>query len=138
MSFDDVQIAPADAHMGVADALLRFGAGVDRGDASLLASVFTEDAAVDFRPCGGKLGLDFPVLRGAELIVGFLAGGVQTQITSHVMTNTRVQATGASARCRSLVEATHLVRSDACRRFRMMNWYEAEAVYSESLWRFAA
>ena len=68
MAFDDIGIAPADAHLGVADTLLRFGAGVDRGDASLLASVFTDDAVVDFRPCGQKLGLDFPVLEGAQAV----------------------------------------------------------------------
>lgn len=135
MSFDDVQIAPSDAHLGVADTLLRFGAGVDRGDASLLASVFTGNALVDFRPCGQKLGLDFPVLEGAEAITSFLAGGAHTQVTSHVVSNTRVQANGASGRSRSLVDATHLVRADPGRRFRMMNWYEVEAVYSEALWR---
>ena len=135
MAFDYIGLAPADAHLGVADTLLRFGAGVDRGDASLLASVFTDDAVVDFRPCGGKLGLDFPVLQGARAITGFLAGSAHTQVTSHVVSNTRVQVEGALGRSRSLVDATHLVKADPRRRFRMMNWYEVEAVGSEVLWR---
>ena len=135
MAFDDLQIAPSDAHLGVADALLRFGAGVDRCEASLLGSVFTDDARVDFQPCGRKLGLDFPVLHGAEAITGFLAGGAHTQVTSHLVTNTRVQVDGGLGRSRSLVDATHLVRADLGRRLRMMNWYEVEAVRSEAHWR---
>ena len=135
MPFDDVRIAPSDAHLGVADTLLRFGAGVDRRNASLLASVFTDDAVVDFRPCGQKLGLDFPVLQGAEAITAFLAGGAHTQVTSHVVSNTRVQVDGESGRSRSLVDATHLVRADPGRRFRMMNWYQTEAVKAEAHWR---
>ena len=135
MTFDDVGIAPSDAHLGVADTLLRFGAGVDRGDPSLLASVFTENAVVDFRPCGAKLGLDFPVLEGSAAITGFLAGGARTQVTSHVVTNTRVHVNGLSGLARSLVDATHLVRADLGRRFRMMNWYETEVVRSETHWR---
>ena len=135
MPFDDLQIAPSDAHLGVADTLLRFGAAVDRGDASLLTSVFADHAVVDFRPCGRKLGLDFPVLEGAEAITAFLAGGAHTQVTSHVVSNTRVQVDGSSAQSRSLVDATHLVRAELGRRFRMMNWYEVEAVRSEANWR---
>ncbi len=135
ISFDDIEIAPSDAHLGVADTLLRFGAAVDRGDPRLLASVFADDAMVDFRPCGRKLGLNFPVLQGAEAITAFLAGGAHAQATSHVITNTRVQVDGSSGRSRSLVDATHLVRANPGRRFRMMNWYEAEAVGSETRWR---
>ncbi len=135
VSLDDMQIADCDTHLSVADILLRFGAGVDRCDRSLLASVFTDDAEVDFRPCGAKLGLDFPVLGGGETIAAFLAGGAHAQVTSHVVTNTRVQATGASASACSLVDATHLVRADTSRRLRMMNWYETEAVRLEAHWR---
>ena len=134
-TFDDVEIAPSDAYLGVADTLLRFGAGVDRGDSSLLASVFTDDAVVDFRQCGAKLGLDFPVLQGATAITAFLAGGARTQVTSHAVTNARVQVAGASGRSRSLVDATRLVRADPRRRFRMMNWYETEVVRSAAHWR---
>jgi len=135
MPFNDPQVAPCDAHLGVADTLLRFGAGVDRCDPLLLASVFAEDAVVDFRPCARKLGLDFPVLEGGEAITAFLGGGADTQMTSHVVSNTRVQVDGASGHSRSVVDATHLIRADPGRRFRMMNWYEVEAVRSEALWR---
>ena len=132
---DVLQAAVPEAHIAVADTLLRFGFGADRGDRSLLASVFTDDALVDFRPCGGKLGLDFPVVQGAEAIVGFLAGTARAQVTSHVVTNTRVQAAEASATSLSLVDATHLVRAEPERRFRMMNWYSVEAVPFEAHWR---
>ena len=135
---DVIQIAAPYANLAVADTLLRFGAGVDRGDPSLLASVFTHDATVDFRPCGQKLGLDFPVLQGAEVITGFLAGTAHTQVTSHVVSNTRVQAAEASARALSLVDANHLVRAEPGRRFRMMNWYAVEAVRSAAVWRVSS
>ena len=134
-TFDDIRIAPSDAHLGMADTLLRFGAGVDRGEPSLLACVFTDDAVVDFRPCGTKLGLDFPLLQGAAAITAFLAGGASTHVTSHVISNTRAQLDGPAGRSRSLVDATHLVRADLGRHFRMMNWYKTEAVRSEAHWR---
>jgi hypothetical protein len=135
MVSDDIQIAPPETHLSVADTLLRFGAGVDRYDHSLLASVFTDDASVDFRPCARKLGLEFPVLEGGEAITAFLAKGARTQLTSHVVSNTRVQVDGASSSSCSLVDANHLVRADLGRRLRMMNWYQVKAVKSKALWR---
>ena len=135
MHFNPGQTADPSAHLGIADALLRFAAGVDRSDPSLLSSVFADDAVVDFRPCGRKLGLDFPVLQGAETITGFLAAGSRLQVTSHVVTNTRVRASGDASLSESLVDATHLVRADPRKRFRMMNWYEVESVRAEASWR---
>ena len=133
--FKVLRLAEPAAHLGVADTLLRFATGADGGDAQLLASVFADEAVVDFRPCGRKLGLDFPLLQGAEAIVVFLAGGARAQVTSHVVTNTRVQATGGSASSHSLVDATHLVRTDPGRRLRMMNGYAVKAAGSAGLWR---
>lgn len=63
--------ASADDHLSITDALLKFGAGTDAGDAALLTSAFTREAVVDFGPCGRKLGLDFEPLRGRDGIVVF-------------------------------------------------------------------
>lgn len=125
----------ADDHLAITDALLRFGAGTDAGDAALLASTFVVDAVVDFGPCGRKLDLAFEPLRGQAEIVGFLAGTAALQVTSHVVTNARARRQGDRASLRALVEATHIVRTDTDRRFRMMNWYEAKLEPDQGEWR---
>ena len=113
---------------GVVDALYRFGAGVDHNEPDLLASAFAGDAVVDFGPCGRAMGLDFPVLTGAETIVGFLRANAEVQTTSHVITNGRAKVEGGAAKLRALVDATHLPKSDHSRRCQMMNWYDADLV----------
>lgn len=124
-------------HTAVVDALLRFGAGTDDGDAALIRSAFTDDAVVDFSTCGRNIGFDFEPLDGANAITGFLAGTSRRQATSHVVTNPRVRSTGGGARLRALVDATHVVRDDPARRFRMMNWYDADLVTLDGQWRIA-
>ena len=88
---DETEFAPAGDLPGVMDALYRFGAGVDRNDKALLATAFTDDAVVDFGPCGRAMGLEFPVLTGGGSIVGFLSANATTQTTSHVITNGRAR-----------------------------------------------
>ncbi len=130
-------IADADAHSGVGDALLRFAAGTDNGDRALLESAFAEDALVDFGACGRAIGLDFEPLRSVARVTGFLAGTSKHQVTSHVFTNPRVLLDDAHAHLRALVDATHIVRADRARRFRMMNWYDADLVQIKGRWRIA-
>lgn len=55
------------------------GARVDLGDPDLIATAFSDDAAVDFGPCGRKMGLEFPMMSGSETIVGFLGATARTQ-----------------------------------------------------------
>ena len=123
--------------LAVTDALLRFGAGTDDGDRDLLESAFTTQAVVDFGPCGRKLGLDFGRLEGRETIVGFLSGTSAQQVTSHVVTNGRVRMGQGQATLGALVEATHVVRADPQRRFRMMCRYDAELSPDLADWRIA-
>ena len=130
-------VASADMHLAVVDALLRFGIGTDDGEMAMLRSAFTVDAHVDFGPCGRKLGLDFTPLEGADTISGFLCGTSGQQVTSHVITNPRVAAADDRVRLRALVDATHVVRSDRSRRFRMVNWYLAELQQSARAWRIS-
>ena len=92
----------------------------------MLSSAFAEEAVVDFSPCGRKLGLAFEPLRGRDAIVVFLAGTSAHQVTNHNISNALPRTAGSRAALRALVDATHLVRTDSARRFRMMNWYEAE------------
>lgn len=128
--------SPASADVAaIGDALLRFAAGTDTGDAALIASAFAPDAVVDFGPCGDKLGLAFPPLEGRDDIVGFLAGTSRHQITSHVVTNVRLSTTARGTRSQALVEATHIVRHDPARRFRMLDRYEADHAPHDGEWR---
>ena len=127
---------PIHVRLEAGDALLRFAAGTDEGDAELLRSAFTPDATVDFGPCGGKLGLRFPPIAGRDAIVGFLAGTSKQQITSHMVANVRVIAMpDGGAEVRALVEATHVVRGEPSRRFRMLDPYTATLARHEEIWR---
>ena len=120
------------------DALYRFGAGVDHNDGALLAAAFSDEAIVDFGPCGRAMGLDFPVLSGGETIVAFLRANAEIQTTSHVITNGRAHVADGSAKMRALVNATHLPRSDHSRRCEMMNWYDLDLVPDDALlWRIS-
>ena len=121
--------------LDVMDALYRFGSGVDHNDADLLATAFSDDAVVDFGPCGRAMGLDFPVLTGSATIVGFLCSNAEKQTASHVITNGRARIEGDSAMLRTLVDATHLPKGDHSRRCQMMNWYEVALVKKADLWR---
>ena len=132
---DETDMAPAGDLPGVMDALYRFGAGVDRNDKALLETAFTDDAVVDFGPCGRAMGLDFPVLTGGGSIVGFLSANAATQTTSHVITNGRARVDTSKATLCALVDATHFPKADHSRRCQMMNWYDVELVKIDALWR---
>ena len=119
----------------VMDALYRFGAGVDHNEIDLLNSAFSDDAIVDFGPCGRAMGLDFPVLTGGQTVVGFLSANAKMQTTSHVITNGRAQVQEEVATLRVLVDATHLPKGDHSRRCQMMNWYNVELVRDVHLCR---
>lgn len=135
MTVNENSTASMSDYLEITDALYRFGAGVDHNDAGLLASAFSAAAEVDFSPCGRKMGLEFPLLTEGEAIVRFLSANAETQTTTHVITNARVQVEGDAAKLRALVDATHLPRGDHSRRCQMMNWYEVELVEEARLWR---
>ena len=135
MLHDQSAIALAAERLEVTDALLRFGAGVDHNDEELLATAFSDDAVVDFGPCGRAMGLDFPVLTGGDTILRFLRATAEAQTTTHVITNGRAKIDEGAARLRALVDATHLPKGDHSRRCQMMNWYDVDLVKDGNLWR---
>lgn len=135
MIYDLNSPVSASDHIHVTDALLRFAAGADDGDRHLLATAFSDDAVVDFGPCGRKMGLDFPLMTGGETIIGFLGMTARTQTTSHVVSNARVHVEGQEARLRALVDATHRPKQDPSHHCRMMNWYEVKLVKDQTFWR---
>lgn len=135
LAFDADAVASAHDHLAITDALLRFGAGVDDGDAKLVTSAFSDDAVVDFAPCGQKMRLDFPLMTGGETIASFLGLTSRLQTTSHVVTNARVRVEGHEAHLRALVDATHRPKDDHSRHCRMMNWYDARLIRDGTRWR---
>lgn len=126
--------ASFDEHLAVTNVLYRFGAGHDLNDLDVLASAFTADATVDFGPCGRKLGFETPPLSGRSEIVRFLSRNAAAQTTTHIVVNPRVQADGARARLRAMLDIHHMPRGDHARRFQMVNWYEAELFRDGAVW----
>jgi hypothetical protein len=124
----------------VTDAVLRYTAGLDYGDADLLVSALTEDAVLDLTPATAKIGLEFPVLSPRETIVGALIGSVGPLDTSHSVTNVRIELDGDSAELRCYAQAQHYLPGEgpnpaATRHALMMNRYHAQLVRDGRQWR---
>ena len=56
-------------------------------------------------------------------------------MTSHVVTNARAEMMDYAARSHTLVEATHIRRTDPGEQFRMLNRYEATLCLEAEAWR---
>jgi hypothetical protein len=137
---------PAQAHSeiadraGITDAIYRYTAGLDYNDAALLESALTEDAVVDLTPATAKIGLEFPVLRSREIVVGALSGAVGPLDTSHSISNPRITISGDMATIRCNAQAQHYLpgegpRPDRTRHALMMNRYKAQLVRDGQQWR---
>jgi hypothetical protein len=123
----------------ITDALYRYTAGLDHGDAELLASSLTHDATVDLTPATAKIGLEFPVLQPREVVVGALAGAVGPLDTSHSITNVRIEISGDTATARCNAQAQHYLpgegpQPDKTRHALMMNRYQAEMIRDGRRW----
>jgi hypothetical protein len=123
----------------ITDALYRYTAGLDHGDAELLASSLTQDAVVDLTPATSKIGLDFPVLKPRDVVVGALAGAVGPLDTSHSVTNVRIVIQGDTATVRCYAQAQHFLPGEGpqpskTRHALMMNRYEADVVRDGQRW----
>jgi ketosteroid isomerase-like protein len=124
----------------IADAIYRYAAGLDFGDAALLESSLTEDATVDLTAAVGKLGLEFPPLAPRDVVVGALTGAVGPLDTSHSITNVRVEITGDTAIARCYAQANHFLpgegpQPDRTRHALMMNRYTADMARDGERWR---
>lgn len=124
----------------IADAIYRYAAGLDLGDAVLLESALTEDAVVDLTAATARLGLEFPALAPREMVVGALTGAVGPLDTSHSITNIRIEIDGDTATARCYAQANHYLpgegpRSDRTRHALMMNRYVTELARDGEHWR---
>jgi ketosteroid isomerase-like protein len=124
----------------IADAFYRYAAGLDLGDAEILASALTEDAVVDLTAATTKLGLEFPALAPRNVVVDALTTYVGPLDTSHSITNVRVEVTGDTATARCYAQANHFLpgegpKPDRTRHALMMNRYTAEMARDGDRWR---
>jgi hypothetical protein len=124
----------------ITDAIYRYTAGLDYGDAELLKSSLTEDGVVDLSTAVAKIGLEFPALGPREVVVGALIGAVGPLDTSHSVTNVRVTITGDTATARCYAQAQHFLPGEGpnpvrTRHALMMNRYTAELVRDGQQWR---
>lgn len=122
-------------HIGIVDALYRFGAGQDLRDRDLLESAFAAGAELDFRGPAGRLGAELPLLEGRREIVDTIIASIRDLDTTHTVSNPRVTASdGARASVVALVEAQHLPRADHSRHLLLKNFYFADLVRDGSRW----
>jgi SnoaL-like domain len=118
----------------VIDALHRFAIGLDTKDRALLESAFTADAIADFTPAAKKVGMEFPVLTGRDVIVAALSQFLSNYTTSHTVGNARVQLKGDTANLYALIEAQHIPLTDRSRHFLFKNQYTTDLVREGNLW----
>src|SRR3954470_9792041 len=137
MSTDLAQLA--NDRYEIADALHRYCFGLDHGDADSLGSALTEDCALDFRPAGKKLNLDFGLLTGRQTIVDSVLPLIGPLDTSHTATNLQIEVSEDSATLSAFVMAQHFMPREGARRGAenalLMNRYDSDLVRDDQRWR---
>lgn len=121
----------------IADALYRYGLGLDLGDADLFGSAFAPDAEWDFRPAAARWGGRPPLLSGRDTITTVVLGGFAGRVaTTHQATNPRiaVDVDGDAARLTALVEAQHLLIADRSVRALLKNRCDLALVRADPGW----
>jgi hypothetical protein len=124
----------------IADALHRYAFGLDHGDADSLASSFTEDGVLDFRPAARRLGLDFPKLSSRQAILDALLPFLGPLDTTHTASNLQIEISGDTATLYGYVMSQHFMPREGARRGSenalLMNRYDCELVRDGQKWRF--
>ena len=121
-----------------AETMYRYAFGLDHGDPDSLASVFTDDAVLDFSAGGAKLGLEFPVLNGREAIVQTLISIIGPLDTTHTLSNIQVEVSGETATLHAYMLAQHFPPGRGSQRGSdyalLMNRYDVELVRDGMKW----
>jgi ketosteroid isomerase-like protein len=124
----------------IADALHRYAFGLDHDDARALASAFTEDAVLDFRSAGQKLGVEFPRLTGRQAILDALLPLLGPLDTTHTASNLQIEINGDTATLYAYVMSQHFMPREGSRRGSenalLMNRYDCELARHGQKWRF--
>ncbi len=115
------------------DLLIRYTKAIDEQDWSLLDTVFTQDAHVDYVSSGGIAGT-YPEVR--EWLSKALA---IFPVTIHAITNSEIELDGDRARGRTLVTNPMLMPSQDGEKqtFTVHAYYHDELVRTEQGWRIA-
>jgi len=124
----------------IADTFHRYAFGLDHEDADALASALTEDCVLDFTAAGKKLGIEFPVLSGRELVLQTLLPMLGPLDTSHTTSNLQIEVSGDGATAHGYLMSQHFMPGDGPRGGSdyalLMNRYDAELERDGSRWRF--
>jgi SnoaL-like domain len=118
----------------IADAIYRFGAGIDFANEELFTSAFAPDAVVDVTSSNKLWGLDFPVFTGIDAIVEVFKNSVFLLDTTHAITNPRIQINGDTAKLYVVAEAQHLPPNDHSRHCLMYSNYDVSLVRDSDRW----
>lgn len=126
----------------IADTLYRYAAGLDLGDADVLASAFTEDVVFDFTPAASKAAVEFPVLSSRDVVVKSLLAVLGPLDTSHSVSNIQTTVNGESATLTAHILAQHFMpgegpRPDRTTHALFMNRYDAALVRDADTWRIS-
>src|SRR3954453_11021768 len=137
MSTDLAQLA--NDRYEIADALHRYCFGLDHGDADSLGSALTEDCALDFRPAGKRLNLDFPLITGRPAILDSILPLLGPLDTSHTASNIQIEVSDDSATLSAFVMAQHFMPREGSKRGAehalLMNRYDCELARDGAKWR---
>ena len=124
----------------IADTIHRYAFGLDHGDGDSLASAFTEDCVLDFRPAGRKLEIDFPVLTSRQAVLDTLLPFLGPLDTTHTASNLQIEISGDTATLSAYVMSQHFMPREGSRRGSenalLMNRYDCELVRDGRKWRF--
>jgi ketosteroid isomerase-like protein len=118
----------------IADAIYRFGAGIDFASEELFVSAFAPDAIVDVTSSNKLWGLNFPVFQGIDAILQVFKNSVFLLDTTHAITNPRIQINGDTAKLYVVAEAQHLPPSDHSRHCLMKSQYDVSLVRDGDRW----
>lgn len=126
----------------IADTLYRYAAGLDLGDADVLASAFTADVVFDFTPAASKAEVEFPVLSSRDVVVKSLLAVLGPLDTSHSVSNIQTTVNGESATLTAHILAQHFMpgegpRPDRTRHALVLNRCDADLVRDGDTWRIS-
>jgi len=124
----------------IADTMYRYAFGLDHGDPDSLASALTEDCVLDFTSGGQKLGINFPILNGREMVLSTLISMLGPLDTSHTASNLQIEVSGDTATMHGYIMSQHFMPGEGPRRGSdyalLMNRYDTELVRDGAKWRF--
>ncbi len=122
--------------VAIADALYRFGAGQDYDTREVYESAFTEDAVLDFEQPARRFGASAPPMRGRATIMDVAYPSTQHLVTTHTVTNERIEIDGDQATLDCLVEAQHVRPGDGSHLL-LKNVYEVRLRREAPGWRMS-